>query len=81
MVKANDLQSRCPFLCNGTDVATVGCSDGAMDAENQIQGLMQTFPRPEVETYLRKVADDPENVAKFSKSGYFNGRPRPEQAN
>ena len=53
MVRANDLDARCPFACSGTAAASYGCSDGELDASSQIDGLLERYPRQEVQEYLR----------------------------
>lgn len=53
MVRANDLDARCPSGCSGTAAASYGCSDGEMDADSQIEDLLKRYPREEVQNYLR----------------------------
>lgn len=79
MVKSEDIQSRCPSLCNGTAAATAGCADGTTNAEHQISALERAFPEEKVQAYLRTVATDPKNVALFLNTGYFNGHPQAAQ--
>ena len=74
MVRAEDLESRCPFLCSGTPAAASGCSNGARDAEQKIQHLLETHSASKVQAYLVSLARDPEGAAKIKR--YFPGGPQ-----
>jgi len=58
MVKAANLEGRCPFTCSGTPAATYGCGDGAIDAERQISQLVKVHDKMKVQDYPRAVASD-----------------------
>jgi hypothetical protein len=76
-VRAETLDTRCPFLCSGTAAATAGCADGAIDAERQIEGLLSKNSRSEVQRYLRALASTQE--AKEKIYPYFQETPRAEK--
>ena len=77
MVRAENLDARCPFLCSGTGAAAAGCTNGAIDAERQIQGLLKKHSRSEVQRYLRTLASTQE--AKEKIHPYFQETPKPEK--
>ncbi len=77
MVKANNLDARCPFTCSGTPAAVAGCSDGESDAENKIADLLNKFSRSDVTQYLRSLASTEE--AKKKIYPYFQETPQPEK--
>src|SRR6266566_1857925 len=60
MVKANDLNARCPFICSGTSGAAAGCGAGGSNAEEQISNLLEKFPASQVQNHLRSLASTPE---------------------
>jgi len=74
MVKAQNLQAGCPFVCSGTPAATAGCTDGALNAECQIERLLKRYPATMVQDYLRSFASDPHAIKLFSE-GRFKGKP------
>ena len=76
MVKAADLNGRCPCTCSGTPAATYGCSDGAMDAEKQINHLLKNHNVPEVRQYLQTFIKDSDGPSKIIP--YFPDGPRKE---
>jgi hypothetical protein len=76
MMKAVNLESRCPFTCSGTPAATYGCSDGAIDAERQIKQLLKVHDKMKVKDYLQTVASNQEGKEKIK--SYFPDRPRAE---
>ena len=59
-VRAQDLAERCPFMCSGTPGASVGCADGAADADRQVERLLNHHPKDQVARYLRDLAGRPE---------------------
>ena len=75
-VRAKDLAGRCPFVANGTPGASAGAADGAMNADDQIDGLLKKYPRQTVRVYLRSLAD--QASAKTKMQPYFSGRPTSE---
>jgi hypothetical protein len=77
MLRAESLDARCPLECSGTAGASYGCGDGANAADRNIDKLLATFPRSEVETYLRSIAAEPE--ARRRIEHYFGGTPRPQR--
>jgi hypothetical protein len=68
-VRAAGLQGRCPFLASGTPAASAGASDGAMNADSQIDRLLKTHAASEVQKYLRSIASTP--AAKGKMRPYF----------
>ena len=52
MVRAQDLNARCPIICSGTPAAAPGCGEGAIDADDQIEELLRQFPSSQVQSYL-----------------------------
>ncbi len=74
MVRAKDLDARCPFICSGTPAATYGCRDGEMDANRQIDQLLKRYSSREVGGYLRSLARRPE--AKEKIAPYFPDGPQ-----
>jgi pectin methylesterase-like acyl-CoA thioesterase len=77
MIKADNLENRCPWTCSGTPAATYGCSDGALDAENQINRLLEKYSAKQVQAYLQSIAVSQE--AKTKIAPYFPKGPRPDQ--
>jgi len=77
MVKADNLDARCPFTCSGTPAAAAGCGDGESDADNKIEDLLAKYSRSEVKKYLRALASTEE--AKKKIYPYFEGTPQPEK--
>ena len=73
MVKADDLDGRCLSTCSGTAAASYGCSDGAMNAEEQVEELLTNFDRPEIQLYLQTIATTDE--ARFITQPYFPDGP------
>jgi hypothetical protein len=65
MVRADYLEGRCPITCSGTAAATLGCRDGAIDANRQIDQLLKQFSAAKVQDYLRSLARNPEGLAKI----------------
>lgn len=63
MVKAADLDGRCPSTCSGTSAASHGCSDGAMNAEQQIEALLTDYDRTEIQRYLQTIANTEEALS------------------
>lgn len=55
-VRAADLHGRCPFMASGTPAASSGARDGATDADSQVDRLLKTQLRAEVQKYLRSMA-------------------------
>jgi hypothetical protein len=60
VVRAQNLGGRCPFVCSGTPGASAGCSDGAADADRQVERLLKHHPKDQVVWYLRDLARDAE---------------------
>ena len=77
MLKAEDLEARCPFTCSGTPAASYGCSDGALDADRQIKQLLKIHDKAKVQRYLQTLASDPEGIEKIKP--YFPNGPRAEK--
>ena len=77
MVKAADLEGRCPFMCSGTPAATYGCTEGAEDAERQIRRLLAYHDVTRVRKYLQSIAATPEGKEKITP--YFPSGPRTEK--
>ena len=77
MVKANNLDARCPFTCSGTPAAVAGCVDGESDADRQIAASLNKYSRPEVQKYLHSMASTEE--AKNKIYPYFQATPQPEK--
>jgi hypothetical protein len=76
MIKADDLKNRCPCTCSGTPAAAYGCSDGALDAENQINQLLEIYSVKQVQAYLQSIAVSRE--AKIKIAPYFPKGPQPD---
>lgn len=70
MLRANDLDARCPSGCSGTAAASYGCSDGEQDASSQIDELLERYPRQEVQKYLQSYVAEHAHI-------YFDGEPFP----
>ena len=77
MVKANNLDARCPFTCSGTLAVVAGCVDGGSNADRPIAHLMDKYFRPEVQEYLRSIASTEE--AKKKIYPYFQETPQSEK--
>jgi hypothetical protein len=77
MVKADNLEARCPFTCSGTPAAVAGCVAGESNADKQITDLMNKYSRSEVQQYLRSLASTEE--AKKMIYPYFQEAPQPEK--
>lgn len=77
MVKADNLDARCPFTCSGTPAAAAGCGDGESDAANKIADLLTKYSRSEVKQYLRSLAATEQ--AKKKIYPYFQETPQPEK--
>ena len=73
-VKAESLDSGCPFVCSGTPGATAGCRDGATDAEEGVAELVGRLDATELQAYLRKLAVSPD--ARESMRPYFGNSHR-----
>jgi len=76
MVKAEDLETKCPSTCSGTAAAIYGCTDGAMDAESQVFQILGDHSDTKVKKYLQSLASDPKNKAKIEE--YFPNAPVPK---
>ena len=74
-VRAADPHGRCPFLASGTPAATAGATDGARNAEAQIEKLSAKYSQRSVRHYLRIIAARP--LAKEKMKQYFD-KPTPE---
>lgn len=68
-VRAADLKGRCPFVAGGTPAAAAGASDGALDADRQIDRLLKKDAAGKVQRYLRSIASTP--TAKEEMRPYF----------
>lgn len=77
-VRAAKLDGRCPFAASGTPAASAGAVDGAMNADEQIDGLLKHHSPSKVQRYLRTLASTKE--AKRAMSPYFDS-PTPERVN
>ncbi len=77
MVKADNLDARCPFTCSGTPAAAAGCGAGESDADWKIADLLNKYSRSEVQQYLRSLASTEE--AKKKIYPYFQETPQPEK--
>lgn len=77
IVRAEDLEGRCPFTCSGTPAATNGCMNGAMDADTRIDQLLKRYSATQVQDHLLSMAGNPEGRAKMK--AYFPGGARSEQ--
>jgi hypothetical protein len=75
-VRAADLQVRCPSQSSGTPAATAGASDGATNADMQIDSLLRKYEKASVQDYLRSIAK--QTVAKQKIRPYFE-KPTPEK--
>jgi len=60
VIRADDLQARCPFAASGTPAAAEGASDGAMNAEAQIDQLLKKHSGSIVQQHLRRLASTDE---------------------
>ena len=78
MVRAKDLNARCPFVCSGTPAATSGCAEGANNAGEQIGGLLKQFSAQKVQTYLKQLGSKPDARQRLSGYGYFQDGPKAE---
>ena len=74
-VRAADLQARCKFQASGTPAATAGAADGAVNADAQINALLQKYSRRAVRKYLRSIPSQSEAKEKMRR--YFL-KPTPE---
>ena len=74
-VRAANLQGRCQFLASGPPAASAGVSDGALNADSQIDRLLKKRVTSEVQKYLRSIASTP--AAKWKMRPYFD-EPTPE---
>lgn len=77
-VRATHLDGRCPFMASGTPAASAGASDGAMNADTQIDELLKKYSARRVGEYLLSIASRSE--AKEKMRPYF-GKPTPEPVN
>lgn len=68
-VRAEDLQGRCPFVASGTQAASAGASDGALNANFQIDHLLKRHSAGKVQEYLRSLTSTPR--AKEEMRPYF----------
>src|SRR5262249_953244 len=55
LVRAAQLDARCPMICSGTPAATAGCAAGAGNADEQIERLLQRFSAGRVQSYLKRL--------------------------
>ena len=55
-IRAANLNARCPFMASGTPAASAGGTDGAMNADSQIEGLLKKHAANEVQKYLQSIA-------------------------
>ena len=69
-VRAADLHKRCPFIASGTPAASRGASDGASNADSQIERLLKTHVATAVQPCLRSIASTP--TAKEKMRPYFH---------
>lgn len=77
-VRAANLHGRCPFTASGTPAASDGAREGASDADSQIDRLLKTHARAEVQKYLRSIAFTA--AAKEKMRSYF-AKPTAERLN
>ena len=80
MVRAQDLNARCPTICSGTPAAARGCGEGAIDADDQIEELLRQFPSSQVQSYLKSLASSLGAREKLNGYGYFSAGPKAEDA-
>lgn len=73
-VRAIELDGRCPFVASGTPAAAAGARDGAMNADDQIDGSLRKYSKRAVQEYLRSIGSRPE--AKEKMQHYFD-KPTP----
>jgi hypothetical protein len=78
MVKGEDLNARCPFVCSGTPAATSGCAEGANNAGEQIGALLKQFSAQRVQAYLKQLGSKPDARQRLSGYGYFQDGPKAE---
>lgn len=78
-IKSEGLENRCPFSCSGTPGATYGCSDGATDAEKQIDQILKSHDPKEVLEYLKTLSTDSVGLLKIEP--YFPDGPHAEIVN
>ena len=78
MVRAQELNARCPIICSGTPAAARGCGEGANSADDQIQRLLKRFPTSKVRGYLKSLASSPGAWEKLRGYGYFSDGPKAE---
>jgi hypothetical protein len=64
------MKGGCPFLASGTPAASAGASDGAENAENQIERLRRKHSPMMVQEYLVSIASQGE--AKQKMHPYFD---------
>ena len=76
MLKAEDVDARCPFMCSGTPGATDGCMQGGTEAENGVSNLLRKYSVAEVQQYLKSIATKPEVSRKIEP--YFQHGPEGE---
>jgi len=77
LVRSGKLSARCPRFCSGTPGASAGCSDGVLNADNQIHSLVSSHSNEIIAKYLRKFVDGVDPQEKLN--GYFKGVPREEK--
>jgi len=77
MVKAANVDDRCPFRCGTTPCESQGCVEGAKDAAYQIKNLLKYYPRPQVQQYLQSLSSTGD--AKKKIKPYFQDTPRADQ--
>jgi hypothetical protein len=75
ILKSQDLDARCPFTCSGTPGATRGCGDGATDAENAINRLVEKLGKDRTKALLERRVREGSGYSKI-KSRFPNGPER-----
>ena len=73
VVRSRDLDARCPMTCSGTPAATYGCSQGALDADGDIDDLIERYGRPRTQSHLQALVRRSDVAAKMN--GYFADGP------
>ena len=77
LLKADDLEARCPSMCSGTPAATSGCTDGELQAQHAVSQALRSHSRVDVASHLRTLANDPK--AKAKTAPYFPNGPQAER--
>ena len=80
IVKSGDLSAHCPTSCSGTPAATLGCADGANEADQAVSALRKRHGDVRTKEYLKTLTEKSNALEKI-KPYFLNGpveAPRPK---